>query len=97
MNIAVVENQKIVNVIIADTVEIAESLTGLECFEINQSNPEGINWEWNDSANCYVPPKDYPSWILNVSKKVWEAPTPIPVTEGVMYIWTEDSLSWVEQ
>jgi hypothetical protein len=97
MNIAVIENNIVVNTIIADTVEIAETVTGKTCIEILENYPIGIDWTWNDAVQNYVPPKPYPSWVLNVSKKIWEAPTPFPNTEDVIYIWDEDSLSWVEE
>jgi hypothetical protein len=97
MNIAVIEDNVVINTIIADTVEIAESVTGKTCIEILENYAIGINWIWNDEVQNYVPPKPYPSWVLNVSKKIWEAPTPIPVTEGVIYVWDEDSLSWAAE
>ena len=96
MNIAVIKDEKIINTIVADTVESAQSLTGLECFEINESNPAGVNWEWNDSVNGYVPPKNYPSWTLNISKRIWQPPVDYPAIEGTTHHWDEDSVSWVE-
>lgn len=97
MNIAVIENNVVVNTIIADTVEIAETVTGKTCIEISENYLIGIDWTWNDVVQNYVPPQPYPSWVLNTSKKVWEPPIPVPVTEGVTYIWDENSVSWVAE
>jgi hypothetical protein len=35
----------------------------------------------------------FPSWVLHESESYWMAPTPYP-TDGNMYEWDEDSLSW---
>ena len=37
----------------------------------------------------------YPSWILNTSTWLWEAPVPYP-NDGKVYQWDEATLSWVE-
>lgn len=34
-NFAVIENETVTNVIVADTIKIAEEVTGLECVETN--------------------------------------------------------------
>ena len=39
---AVVENNKVINVIVADTKEIAEEVTGLTCVEYVPENPAHI-------------------------------------------------------
>lgn len=44
---AIVENNLVTNVIIADTVEIAEQVTGKTCIEYNESNPAGIGWTYD--------------------------------------------------
>lgn len=41
---AVIENETIVNTIIADSLEIAESVTGLQCVEYTEENPAAIGW-----------------------------------------------------
>ena len=38
-------------------------------------------------------PSPYSSWVLHESESYWMAPTPYP-TDGNMYDWDEDSLSW---
>jgi hypothetical protein len=42
----------------------------------------------------FYPPQPYPSWTR--SNGQWQAPTPVPTTEGKFYYWSEDDLSWRE-
>ena len=44
---AVVENNLVTNVIVADTVEIAEEVTGKTCIEYDDENPAGIDWTYD--------------------------------------------------
>lgn len=44
---AVVENNLVTNVIVADTVEIAEEVTGKTCIEYDDENPAGIGWTYD--------------------------------------------------
>ena len=44
---AVVENNLVTNVIVVDTVEIAQEVTGKTCIEYNESNPAGIGWTYD--------------------------------------------------
>ena len=51
-NFAVINNDVVTNVIVADTLEIAQELTGLECFETN-----GSPWiNWTRSGNTWIDP-----------------------------------------
>lgn len=43
---------------------------------------------------AFIPPKPYPSWILNPDTALWDAPVPMP-TEGGPWSWDEDTLAWV--
>jgi hypothetical protein len=58
----------------------------------------GYTFDENYTVGLYVGvfygPKPYPSWILNTSTFLWEAPVPYP-TDGNLYIWDEATLSWV--
>jgi hypothetical protein len=49
-----------------------------------------------DAKNdVFYTPQPFPSWVLNSSTWVWEAPTPMPV-DGKVYKWDEESRSWAE-
>jgi hypothetical protein len=46
-NYAVINNEKVINVILADSKEIAEEVTGLTCIEYTEENPAGIGWTYD--------------------------------------------------
>lgn len=59
----------------------------------------GFTYDPNFGADgAFIPPKpeEFPSWILNPDKAIWEAPVPRP-TEPGRWIWNEESLSWIEE
>ena len=47
---AVINDNTVENVIVADTKEIAEQVTGKECLEYTDSNPAGIGWTYADGV-----------------------------------------------
>jgi len=51
---AVIENDIVTNVIVADTKEVAETVTGLTCIEYTEENPAGIDWTY-DGENFIAP------------------------------------------
>lgn len=54
MNYLIVQNNKVVNVIVADTKEIAEEVTGLEAIAVTGSEP----WiGWTRSGNVWIKPE----------------------------------------
>lgn len=55
----------------------------------------GIGYIYDQTLDAFIPPKPYPSWLLNTETCNWEAPVPHP-TDGGMYLWDEESLSWIE-
>lgn len=94
-NYAVIDNEKVVNVVVADSIETAEQVTGKTCIEYTEEAPLGVNWYWDATADAYIMPAPYASWIYNYGLKVWEAPTPMPTPEeGKGYNWNEGTTSW---
>lgn len=94
-NYAVIDNQKVINVIVADSIEVAEEITGKTCIEYTEEVPLGIDWYWNDTADTYIMPAPFSSWAYNYELKVWEAPTPMPtLSEGQYCNWNEETTSW---
>jgi hypothetical protein len=53
-NYAVIKDNIVNNVIMADTKEIAETVTGLTCIEYTDENPAGIGWSY-DGAEFTAP------------------------------------------
>ena len=92
---AVVENGVVVNLIVADTKEIAENVTSLECVEYPPTSDIAIGNEFNQEFQWYISPKPHNSWIFNVEKKSWVAPVEKP-TGDYHYAWDEDNKQWKE-
>ena len=57
-------------------------------------NYAGIGYTFDVTEQAFIPPKPYPSWLLNTTIYQWEAPVPYP-DDGKMYYWDEATLSWV--
>ena len=54
---AVVLNNIVSNVIVADTKEIAEQITGFSCIEYTQENPAGIGWVYDLETDSFISPE----------------------------------------
>lgn len=59
-----------------------------------RKNYAGIGYTYDGVLDAFIPPQPYPSWILNQSTCLWEAPVPMP-TDGQLYGWDEATQSWV--
>lgn len=57
-----------------------------------RKNYAGIGYTYDRDRDAFIPPKTYPSWILNEDTCLWEAPKPRP--EG-RYRWDERAVDWV--
>jgi hypothetical protein len=58
-----------------------------------RKNYAGIGFSYDAELDAFIPPKPYPSWLLDEATAQWQAPLPMP--EG-NYSWDEDSVSWLE-
>ena len=82
-------------------VEFLKKLTGHEVWKKTsyngniRKNYAGIGYTYDSSRDAFIPPKPYPSWTLNDTTCLWDAPVAMP-TDGKDYNWDEDTLSWVE-
>ncbi len=93
-NFAVINSEnKVINVIVADSKEIAEELTGLFCYEYTEQFPAGIGGDYDPILKKVIGKSPYPSWILNKETCKWETPIPYPIDEN-HYIWNESTVSW---
>jgi hypothetical protein len=59
-------------------------------------NYAGIGYTYDLQRDAFIPPKPYPSWILDEASCLWTAPTPMP-TDGKLYTWDENTLAWTEE
>jgi len=57
-----------------------------------RKNFAGIGFTYDSQRDAFIPPKPYPSWILNEDTCRYDPPTPRP-TDG-LYYWDEDAVSW---
>ena len=60
-----------------------------------RKNYAGIGYTYDSVRDAFIPPKPYPSWVLDEMTCLWSAPTAMP-TDGKMYNWDESALAWVE-
>jgi len=60
-----------------------------------RKNYAGIGYKYDRVRDAFIPPRPYPSWILNDDSCLWESPVPYPDDDNI-YTWNEDTISWVE-
>lgn len=60
-----------------------------------RKNYAGVGYTYDSVLDAFVPPKLYPSWLLNTNTCQWQAPIPYP-TDGKIYNWNEETQQWVE-
>ena len=59
-----------------------------------RKNYAGIGFTYDTAKDAFIPPQPFTSWTLNETTCLWEAPVAYP-DDGNMYIWDEDTTSWV--
>jgi hypothetical protein len=94
-NYAVIDNGTVINTIVAESQEVAAEITGLTVLEYTEENPLGINWYWDATADAYITPSPYASWVYDYTAKSWKAPVDMPVEEGKAFTWDEATVSWI--
>jgi len=60
-----------------------------------RGNYAGVGYTYDAVNDVFYAHQPFPSWVLNQSTWLWEAPMPMP-TDGKVYRWDEPSVSWVE-
>jgi hypothetical protein len=58
-----------------------------------RKNYAGIGFTYDAARDAFYAPQPYPSWTLNETSCVWEAPVAYP-DDGQGYIWNEDTQAW---
>lgn len=87
---AVIENDVVVNVVVADSKEFAENLTGKQCVE-SPVAAIGDVIDWDNFT--FAPKKLHASWVFDEDSHSWVAPVAYPEDDS-FYEWDEDSVSW---
>jgi hypothetical protein len=60
-----------------------------------RKNFAGIGHTYDAVRDAFIPPKPYNSWLLDENTCLWNPPVPMP-TDGKLYVWDEQTTSWVE-
>lgn len=58
-------------------------------------NFAGIGYTYDKDRDAFIPPKPFPSWILNEDTCTWKAPVALP-TDDKLYVWNEEIKNWSE-
>jgi hypothetical protein len=59
-----------------------------------RGNHAGIGFFYDQTHDVFYRQQPYPSWVLNQTTWLWQAPVPCP-TDGQDYQWDESTKSWV--
>ena len=69
------ENNVVINVIVADD-EFIKNMSGQWIkTDIEGKSPKnfaGVGSTWRPDLNGFIPPKQFPSWLLNEQQCLWE-------------------------
>ena len=55
-----------------------------------------IGFAYDSATDSFVPPKPYPSWVLD-EDNVWRAPTRLALDAEGVWLWSEQNLAWEKQ
>tara|TARA_R100001086_G_scaffold249446_1_gene189207 strand:+ start:231 stop:608 length:378 start_codon:yes stop_codon:yes gene_type:complete len=58
-----------------------------------RKNYATIGGKYDAQRDAFVDPKPFPSWILNETTCIWEAPVEKP-DDGKRYEWNEETQQW---
>jgi len=60
-----------------------------------RGNFAGIGYTYDSVNDVFYAPQPFPSWTLNNTTWLWEAPVSMP-TDGKVYKWNESITNWEE-
>lgn len=60
-----------------------------------RKNYAGIGYTYDPQRDAFIPPKPFPSWLLDDETCLWIPPVAY-INDGNEYIWDESVTSWVE-
>ena len=61
-----------------------------------RKNYAGVGYTYDAVRDAFIPPKPFPSWILDEDTCNWGSPTPMPVEGNKIFVWDEPTTAWVE-
>ena len=99
---AKLNNNIVTEVIVAEKNFINSGLVGDEFLWVQTSynnnfrkNFAGVGDTYDSVKDAFYKPQPYPSWVLNESTCIWEAPVAMP-DDGKFYDWDEATTNWTE-
>jgi hypothetical protein len=60
-----------------------------------RKNYAGIGYTYDRIRDAFIPPKPFPSWVLDEDSCLWNAPVAAP-NDGKRYDWDEAQQQWTE-
>ena len=108
LNNKVIEVQSVVNEVLHDSNGVEQEVNGIDfltkltgwsiwkqtSYNNNfRKNFAGIGFTYDEDRDAFIPPKPYPSWLLNEDTCLWECPVAYP-TDGQRYTWNETNQTW---
>ena len=88
---AVIKDDKVINAILAESLGVAQDITGHTCVEIPENSKCRIGSLYMN--NDFTNPSPFPSWVYSQEVSDWIAPVTLPEDENI-YNWSEDDLEW---
>lgn len=60
----------------------------------------GVGYVYDPIRDAFIPPKPYPSWVLDETTLEWKSPVPMPDDAGtgeppIRYVWDEGVINWI--
>ena len=62
-----------------------------------RKNYANRGYQYDGSKDAFIPPKPFPSFVLNETTMRYEPPVEYPGDENTRYVWDEDTISWKEK
>ena len=115
LNGKVIEVQSVVNEVLHDSNGVEQEVNGIDfltkltgwsiwkqtSYNANiRKNFAGIGMTYDEDRDAFIPKKPYPSWVLNETTCLWEAPIARPeltqeqIDNKVGQIWNEQNQTW---
>ena len=60
-----------------------------------RKNYASVGYTYDETLDAFISPKPFNSWLLDETTAQWKAPVEKP-TDGKMYLWNEETLTWNE-
>lgn len=95
-NYAIIDGEDVVNTVLCESKEVAESVTGKTAIEITEGDHAETGGTYINGK--FIQRKPFPSWVYDGNHS-WNAPVAYPEIDETdetepVYGWNEETLSW---